>query len=342
MAIFKPTSLLKKGWTFAQNEDLEYYAAQEKDESAIIQTFSTTMVEVYDLEDEVTVRVRGKFSISNKVDDSLNESINSVMDSGVASGTVSEIEFGKITNNKFLSIVKLSELNLTLSEFVDAFYSEPFPILFNGDDEIYGTDFLSEDVDDTGYARDEDGNEFNGNRLHGFAGNDKVYGGKLIDSLWGDRGNDVIYGYDGNDFLFGGVGIDKLYGGDGNDKLNGGTGADTLYGGLGNDTLVGHSGSDRFVFNTQPNSLRNIDTVTDFLSKTDKIVLGKTIFSAIGPSLSTPELVIRSNTNGDGILTFNTVDKKLYYDVDGKGGGDIAICTLVGVARLAVNDFELV
>ena len=149
----------------------------------------------------------------------------------------------------------------------------------------------------------------------------KITGTNNGERLDGTKADDEINLLGGDDTCVANLGNDTVYGGDGNDKLNGGTGADTLYGGLGNDTLVGHSGSDRFVFNTQPNSLRNIDTVTDFLSKTDKIVLGKTIFSAIGPSLSTPELVIRPNTNGDGILTFNTVDKKLYYDVDGKGGG---------------------
>lgn len=69
---------------------------------------------------------------------------------------------------------------------------------------------------------------------HGYAGNDKLYGGALQDELYGDEGNDKLYGYAGDDILVGG---------DGNDRLEGGEGGDSLVGGAGNDKIVDVAGS---------------------------------------------------------------------------------------------------
>jgi Ca2+-binding RTX toxin-like protein len=61
---------------------------------------------------------------------------------------------------------------------------------------------------------------------HGFDGKDKLTGGALGDTLYGDEGNDTLYGLGGSD---------SLYGGNGDDILDGGTGADVMTGGAGND-----------------------------------------------------------------------------------------------------------
>jgi len=83
----------------------------------------------------------------------------------------------------------------------------------------------------------------------------------------GSIDNNVITGGNGNDILSGMAGDDTLSGGLGNDKLLGGDGNDSLIGGAGSDTLTGGSGADTFVLD----STTGIDTITDFLSGTDKI-----------------------------------------------------------------------
>lgn len=98
---------------------------------------------------------------------------------------------------------------------------------------------------------------------HGFGGNDRMTGGVLDDTLYGDEGNDKLYGLDGADALYGGLGNDRLDGGAGddwlvgddgsdsfaanNDQLFGGDGADALYGGYGVDKLTGGAGDDLLV-----------------------------------------------------------------------------------------------
>jgi Ca2+-binding RTX toxin-like protein len=74
-----------------------------------------------------------------------------------------------------------------------------------------------------------------------------------------------------NNIITGNNGANGLNGFGGADILNGGRGADTLIGGDGNDSLTGGAGRDLFVF-TDTDSSR--DTITDFVSGTDKIDLG--------------------------------------------------------------------
>ena len=65
----------------------------------------------------------------------------------------------------------------------------------------------------------------------------------------------------------------------GNDTLVGGAGADTITGGPGADTLTGNNGVDTFSWTTAGGSDSGLsestaDTITDFLSGTDKLKLG--------------------------------------------------------------------
>lgn len=71
--------------------------------------------------------------------------------------------------------------------------------------------------------------------------------------------------------LTGNAAANRLDGGGGNDTLVGGLGNDALLGGAGSDRLTGSSGGDRFVFNSKLGS----DTLTDFLSGTDKLALSQ-------------------------------------------------------------------
>jgi Ca2+-binding RTX toxin-like protein len=77
------------------------------------------------------------------------------------------------------------------------------------------------------------------------------------------RGEDLAY------YINAGMGDDRLTGGESNDFLVGGTGKDRLYGEGGDDSLIGGMGEDAFVFSSNPGN----DTILDFASGTDKIVL---------------------------------------------------------------------
>jgi Ca2+-binding RTX toxin-like protein len=77
------------------------------------------------------------------------------------------------------------------------------------------------------------------------------------------RGADIAY------YINAGMGDDRLTGGESNDFLVGGTGKDRLYGEGGDDSLIGGMGEDAFVFSSNPGN----DTILDFASGTDKIVL---------------------------------------------------------------------
>jgi Ca2+-binding RTX toxin-like protein len=106
-------------------------------------------------------------------------------------------------------------------------------------------------------------------RMHGGAGDDKLYGGDWYggDEMYGDEGNDYLYGNGGNDYLeagtlsyadylYGGEGDDlligdptfrtRMWGGKGDDELRGGNwyGGDEMYGEEGNDKLYGNGGDD--------------------------------------------------------------------------------------------------
>ncbi|MFC4701151.1 glycosyl hydrolase family 28-related protein [Glaciecola siphonariae] len=82
--------------------------------------------------------------------------------------------------------------------------------------------------------------------LHGGAGNDLLYGGKLKDRIDGGDGNDTLVGNAGNDILRGRAGADTVYGSDGNDHVGGDEGDDILFGGAGDDSLWGDEGVDKF------------------------------------------------------------------------------------------------
>lgn len=121
---------------------------------------------------------------------------------------------------------------------------------------------------------------------------------------------------------------DTLIGTDGQaDTLNGGAGNDVLYGGTGNDTLTGGAGADKFVFASVLNASTNLDSIKDFVSGTDKIVLDNDIFTGFSAGqtlVSGTTFVSGSNpiagTTNPTIL-YNTSTGVLSYDADGSGAG---------------------
>ena len=163
-----------------------------------------------------------------------------------------------------------------------------------------------------------------------------------IENIIGDSGNDRLTGNSLNNTLTGGGGNDQLTGQDGNDSLIGGSG---------DDLLTGGNGSDNFIFNS---SNLGIDTISDFTSGSDKIVLSKAIFTAlqsvIGNGFSQPaefasvaddDLVATSSA----FIVYSTSSGSIYYNQNGSAAGlgsGSEFANLLTVPTLIAADFTLI
>jgi Ca2+-binding RTX toxin-like protein len=128
-----------------------------------------------------------------------------------------------------------------------------------------------------------------------------------------------------------------LTGDSGGNTLLGTVNNDTLAGQAGNDTLTGNAGADKFVFNTALNASSNVDTISDFASGTDKIMLDHLIFSALSAgNVAAGSFVAEANASAhdanDHIL-YDTNTGNLFYDPD--GGGVLGAQTATLFATLA-------
>jgi Ca2+-binding RTX toxin-like protein len=154
-----------------------------------------------------------------------------------------------------------------------------------------------------------------------------------------------------DDNIVAGAGADSMSGGNGNDTLSGGADNDTLVGGAGKDVLMGGGGADWFVFDTSLGT-SNVDTIKDFVTGIDKIVLSAKIFSkftgsSAGLAISTANLVVGAGAtavakDNDDYLIYDTTSDLLYYDADGSGSGAplaFVKIELTGTAAPAFGDF---
>jgi len=149
---------------------------------------------------------------------------------------------------------------------------------------------------------------------------------------------------DGNELanvMKGGTGADELWGGQGNDTLIGGSGDDVLIGGDGADWFVCSSSSAAAI------SLGSADTVTDFLSGTDKLKIGVTgKIEALAPASSmTAALTSASAVISAGAVNIITVavasTTYLFADSDNDNIIDVAI-VLTGTTAPTVASEDLV
>ena len=125
----------------------------------------------------------------------------------------------------------------------------------------------------------------------------------------------------------------------------GGSGADILIGNNATNTLTGGAGADRFVFN----AVSTVDTVTDFVSGSDKLAFDNAVFTQLGADGALAAGALRTGagaTHGvdaDDRIVFDTATGDLYYDQDGFGiGAAVKVAHLDGVSALAPGDILVV
>jgi Ca2+-binding RTX toxin-like protein len=180
----------------------------------------------------------------------------------------------------------------------------------------------------------------------------------------------IVKGEYGNDELIGSTGRDSLIGGSGSDTLIGGAGDDTLIGGIGatgrewpanvgdpsiigkGDLLSGGEGSDVFVFDLSTDTgstWATADTITDFASGVDNFDVSTAAgtnsnFVAANGSGFTDEAstLVAAQSALDGTtqyyLAYNVAGNAyLYYDADGRDGGE-AVIKLSGLVN--ATDFH--
>jgi Ca2+-binding RTX toxin-like protein len=129
--------------------------------------------------------------------------------------------------------------------------------------------------------------------------------------------------------------------------LSGTVAANTLRGLGGSDTLIGYGGGDRFVFDTALNAATNVDTVRDFKSGQDKLLLSDLIFSNLGRgALAAGEFVASAGAyaqEADDHVLYDTTTGVLSYDADANGPGlPVAFATLFGHPTLSASDLAAV
>ncbi|MBD2518026.1 M10 family metallopeptidase C-terminal domain-containing protein [Nostoc sp. FACHB-973] len=172
--------------------------------------------------------------------------------------------------------------------------------------------------------------------------------------------NNVIenaVGGNGSDRLIGNTLNNTLNGGSGNDVLTGRSGADTLIGGAGNDILSGGSDSDRFWYGSgrafSSNDFGN-DTLTDFSSGSDKVVLSKQTFTALSSVVSYGLSQVSDFTTVEddnlaatstAFLVYSASSGSLYYNQNGSAAGfgtGAEFANFLNLPSLTAADFAIV
>ncbi len=210
------------------------------------------------------------------------------------------------------------------------------------------------------------------NTLVGNDGDNILDGLRGADTMQGGRGNDTYYVEDAGDLVVEakGQGIDTVMSrlsltlgdnvenlvliegggrlsGTGNALANSITGnesANRIDGKAGLDFLTGGGGSDTFVFSTKLNAISNLDTLTDFVSRTDRIDLDHTFFAAlpVGMLESTAFVQASAATTTSQRIVYDDSTGVISYDRDGSGAAaSIAFAQVTIGQELSYKDFSI-
>ncbi len=213
------------------------------------------------------------------------------------------------------------------------------------------------------------------NVITGNSGNNILDGGTNVDTLVGGDGDDIYRVRTPGDTIVedSGGGTDTVFAfkthllesnvenlalqttvglnGIGNDidnMITGNMADNVLIGRGGNDWLRGQGGDDTFVFDRQLNAETNVDTIADFESGSDMILLRSNIFSDLettsGGTLAAESFVMgQIAADADDRIIFDSNLGNVYYDADGSGSADQVLFARIGNdAMLTSDDFQIV
>lgn len=231
---------------------------------------------------------------------------------------------------------------LTLSPLADQIRSGA------GDDWIFA--MAGNDVIDSGTGND---------LLDGGAGDDQLIGGAGNDCYVVDSQKDRITDSAGQDAIETNLSFLSLlsyktietlhYTGNLNaqlignalaNEIRGGPGDDIIDGGVGQDKLIGGAGADIFRISTPLKN--NVDTITDFVSGSDRLYLSVKIFTALkNDTHLSDNFSIDSPFDNNDYLIYNSTNDVLYYDSDGLGSKNEAIAIITGCTALNYTDIFL-
>ncbi|WP_407926795.1 beta strand repeat-containing protein [Candidatus Chlorobium masyuteum] len=125
-------------------------------------------------------------------------------------------------------------------------------------------------------------------------------------------------------------------------SLTGTDNADALNGGWGNDSLTGGLGNDAFVFDTPPDIVNNVDTITDFNPADDKLYLSLSVYATLTlGELSADAFYIGSAAQElSHRIIYDDTTGDLFYDADGSDSGAAEkIATLTGAPLIDNTNF---
>ncbi|MBM6595531.1 M10 family metallopeptidase C-terminal domain-containing protein [Microvirga pudoricolor] len=129
------------------------------------------------------------------------------------------------------------------------------------------------------------------------------------------------------------------------ERLSGQSGNDIIRGMGGMDTLSGGLGSDIFVFNTTL-SRKNVDTITDFQARIDKIHLDNNVFKKVGPDGALKKGAFQLGKEAkqkDDRIIYDKTKGALYYDADGTGKiGAVKFAELLMKPTIKHGDFMVI
>ncbi len=219
------------------------------------------------------------------------------------------------------------------------------------------------------------GNELD-NYIFGNAGSNILYGGGGLDNLIGGGGDDTYYILGGNEILaetagggrdiaytdvsytltqganvellsaasLGGTQAIDLTGNAIANGIYGNAGANTIDGKSGADYLSGGGGADSFAFTTHLGG-GNVDTLADFASGLDRILLDDAIFAGIAPGALAAGAFVTgaAATDIDDRIVYDSVTGQLFYDLDGSGAGSaVQFASVAAGTVLAASDFAVI
>ena len=170
-------------------------------------------------------------------------------------------------------------------------------------------------------------------------------------SFAGGEGNDYLDGSNTNTPIFatGDAGNDTLIGGNGDDTLIGGAGSDLIIGNDGNDILIGGEAADIFNLQAAFDAVGTaMNTIQDFVSGTDKIMLDVSAFQARSgePFNIANEFAVVMNDDeanaSSASLIYNMGTGGLIFNQNGAEGGygeGGQFAMLEGGSNLTADDF---